>query len=59
MNYYLVFYSDNGNREDCNVYYSNLVIADDEDDAIDKYISSCRHKPDRDRLEALEMKPIK
>ena len=36
--YYLFFRSDNGSREDCNTYYSNIVIAKNRKEAIDKYI---------------------
>ncbi len=37
MKYFLVFTPDRGSREDCNVYYSSLVIADDENEAQEKY----------------------
>lgn len=37
MKYYLVFTPDRGSREDCSVYYSNLVIAENEDEAKEKF----------------------
>jgi len=37
MKYFLVFTPDNGDREGANVYYSTLVIADNEQEAQDKY----------------------
>jgi len=38
MRYFLVFTPDRGSREDCNVYYSSLVIANDEKEAQVKFI---------------------
>lgn len=38
MKYFLVFRPDTGSREDCSVYYSNLIIADSVDEAKDKFI---------------------
>ncbi len=57
--YYLVFTSDNGNNEDCSVYYSSLVFAKDEDEAIDKLIATSKHSLPKNRYEALEMDLIK
>lgn len=37
MKYFLVFTPDRGGREDCSVYYSNLVIAENEDEAKEKF----------------------
>lgn len=57
MKYFLIFTGDEGSREDCSVYYSNLVIANNETDALNKYFSKYTGI-DKDRYEALEMKPI-
>lgn len=38
MKYFLFFTQDKGNREDCSVYYSDLVEAENKDKAIEKYI---------------------
>jgi len=60
MRYFLIFTGDSGDREDCNVYYSRLVIATDEVDALHKYQTAAKlHASDMTRYEALEMKPIK
>jgi len=37
--YYLFFRSDNGNREDCNTYYSDIVIAKNRREAVEKYMN--------------------
>lgn len=59
MKYFLIFYSDNGGREDCSVYYSTLVIAKDKKEAMDKYIAAENLSADEiSELEALEMDPI-
>lgn len=34
--FFLVFYPDNGSREDCSVYYSWLTLAKNRDEAIKK-----------------------
>lgn len=39
MKYFLVFTPDRGDREDCSVYYSNLIIADSIEDAKAKFIN--------------------
>lgn len=38
--FYIVFYSDNGGREDCSVYYSWLTQATSKQAAIKKVIAS-------------------
>ena len=38
LKYYLIFYDDHGNREDCSTYYSHLVIAKNSKEAINKFI---------------------
>jgi hypothetical protein len=50
--YYLVFTPDNGSREDCNVYYSTLVIATSEQEALEKNEAAIR----MERREYLEGK---
>lgn len=51
--YYLVFYSDNGNREDCNVYYSWLTRAETKRAAIKRVAE--REGLDIDALDADKM----
>ena len=56
--YYLVFYPANGNSEDCNVFYSDLVFAENEKIAIDK-VRNVKHDGDINvQLEAQEMVPL-
>jgi hypothetical protein len=38
MRYFFVFTPDRGGREDCSVYYTDLIIAKDESEAKDKFI---------------------
>lgn len=69
MKYFLVFLTLDGCREDCNVFYSHLVTANDEDDAINKYNNHCISEskkkgyvyraPDPNSLGVREMKLIK
>ena len=54
MKAFLIFTKDNGNREDCSVYYSHLVFAETEEKAID-HIAALPNSPERDVLEAQEM----
>lgn len=45
MKYFLIFSPDRGNREDCSVYYSKLVIAEDSDIAKVKFkISAAKNQ---------------
>lgn len=37
--YWLVFYDDRGNREDCSVFYSHLVLAKSRPEAINKVVA--------------------
>ena len=43
--YYLFFEANTGNREECNVYHSDLVIAENEEQAKKKWIAV--NVPDR------------
>lgn len=56
MKFYLVFYSDKGNREDCNVYYSWLTQAGSKQAAINKVAADIDE--DASMLEAEYMKLI-
>jgi hypothetical protein len=62
MKYFLCFWEgDGGDRESCSVYYSKLVIANNEDEAFEKYFDTFRlpiTKEDRESYSILEMKPI-
>ena len=56
--YYLVYCPANGNSEDCNVFYSDLVFAENEEIAIDK-VRNVKHGGDINvQLEAQEMVPL-
>lgn len=59
MKYFLVFTGDSGDREDCSVYYSKLVIASSDEEALSKF-QKHRNISDEDmkRYESLEMKPL-
>lgn len=58
--YYLCFWvGDGGDRESYSVYYSKLVIAGDEDEALDKYIKSDKKlDPNKEFYDVIEMKDI-
>lgn len=57
LKYFLVFYKDNGGREDCSVYYSWLVIdKDNKQDAIKKVCD--KYDIEEEYLDAEEMNPI-
>lgn len=60
MKYYLVFTPDDGNSEDCNVYYSYLVIANDEAEAKKKFTQwrESALPSDPEEYEFLEMVPV-
>lgn len=51
MKYFLVFTPDRGSREDCSVYYSDLVIAETMDEAKQKFIAHAtkEHKKAREK----------
>jgi len=54
--YWIVFYNDEGNREDCSVFYSYLVKAKTKKGAIKITAKMCDEKPSR--LDAVEQKVI-
>lgn len=43
MKYFLVFYDDDGSREACSVFYSWLVKASSEEEAIQKYLDQSKY----------------
>lgn len=51
MNFYLVFYDDDGSREACSVFYSWLVQAKSMEEAINKV---ARLQEDEDHLSAFQ-----
>lgn len=59
--FYLCFWVgvDGGDREAYNVFYSELVLAADKDEAIDKYISSGKNFTQKEYYDAIEMKILK
>ena len=60
--FYLCFWvGDGGDRESYSVYYSKLVLADNIDEALDKYIKSGKNVPqhnNKDYYDAIEMKDV-
>ena len=46
MNVYIVFYADNGNREDCNVMYCRVVKAKTSKEAIKKACKVMNSEPE-------------
>lgn len=54
MKYFLIFTQDRGGREDCSVYYSDLVGADSEEEAFVKYFAA--NHPDATQDEIDEMR---
>ena len=61
--YWLIFHADRGNREDCNVFYSSLVICDTKKEAIDIYVKSTNYEYDsedeeEEPFDAIELKPL-
>ncbi len=60
MKEFLVFWvGDGGDRESCSVYYSTLVHAISETEAIDKYFNKFKPNHSRDQYDVLEMEPLK
>lgn len=61
MKYFLVFFDDDSSREAANSYYTTLVIAKDENEALDKYFNAFKHpisEPEKVYHQAIEVTPI-
>ena len=58
MKHYLFFSTLEGASEECNVFYSTLVIAKTEEEAIEKYVASCRFPPNLEKIGIRKMEPI-